>query len=141
MRFDPAAVPAALANRVLGRESWARVCLAAHAGRVFAVAVGPVATSMQIDASGTIESTPHPSGPPDLKLTISPLTVPSLLADPTRWDEFVAVDGDPALAATYGDRVPVLFAGEPGGGVELCHFRLDRARVDEALAGSGQHAD
>jgi len=100
VRFDPAAVPAALANRVLGRESWARVCLAAHAGRVFAVAVGPVATSMRIDASGTIESTPHPSGPPDLKLTISPLTVPSLLADPTRWDEFVAVDGDPALAAT-----------------------------------------
>ena len=53
----------------------------------------------------------------------------------------VDVDGDPALAATYGDRVPVLFAGEPGGGVELCHFRLDRARVDEALAGLGQHAD
>ena len=42
MRFDPAALPAALANRVLGRESWARTCLAAHAGRVFAVAVGPL---------------------------------------------------------------------------------------------------
>ena len=33
-------------------------------------------------------------------MTISPLAVPSLLAEPTRWDEFVAVDGDPALAAT-----------------------------------------
>jgi ubiquinone biosynthesis protein UbiJ len=55
---------------------------------------------MRIDASGTIESAPDPDAPPDLKLTISPLAVPSLLADPTRWDEFVAVDGDPALAAT-----------------------------------------
>ena len=53
----------------------------------------------------------------------------------------VDVDGDPALEATYGERVPVLFAGAPGGGIELCHFRLDRARVDEALASSGQHAD
>jgi Glutaredoxin-like domain (DUF836) len=53
----------------------------------------------------------------------------------------IDVDGDPALEATYGDRVPVLFAGEPGGGIELCHFRLDRARVDEAMAGSGQHPD
>jgi thioredoxin reductase (NADPH) len=53
----------------------------------------------------------------------------------------VDIDGDPALEAAYGDRVPVLFAGEPGGGIELCHFRLDRARVDEAMAGSGPHAD
>jgi ubiquinone biosynthesis protein UbiJ len=100
LHFDAAAVPAALANRVLGRETWARTCLATHAGRVFVVVVGPLATSMRIDASGTIESAPDPDGPPDLKLTISPLAVPSLLADPTRWDEFVAVDGDPALAAT-----------------------------------------
>jgi len=100
MRFDPAALPAALANRVLGREEWARTCLAAHAGRVFAVAVGPLVTSMRIDEAGAIAAAPHPDGPPDLRLTISPLTVPSLLAEPTRWDEFVAVDGDPALAAT-----------------------------------------
>ena len=53
----------------------------------------------------------------------------------------VDVDGDPALEATYGDRVPVLFAGEPSGGIELCHFRLDPARLDEAMAGSGQHAE
>ncbi len=53
----------------------------------------------------------------------------------------VDVDGDPALEAAYGDRVPVLFAGEPRGGVELCHFRLDRTRVDEAIAASAPHAD
>ena len=100
MRFDPAALPAALANRVLGREAWARTCLAAHAGRVFAVAVGPIVTSMRVDEAGAIAAAPHRDGPPDLTLTISPLAVPSLLAEPTRWDEFVAVDGDPALAAT-----------------------------------------
>jgi ubiquinone biosynthesis protein UbiJ len=99
-RFDPAALPAALANRVLGREAWAQTCLAAHAGRVFAVAVGPVVTSMSIDEAGAITAAPHRDGPPDLTLTISPLATPSLLAEPTRWDELVAVDGDPALAAT-----------------------------------------
>ena len=46
----------------------------------------------------------------------------------------VDVDTDSALEAEYGDRVPVLFAGEPVGGTELCHYRLDRVRVEAALA-------
>lgn len=100
MRFDPAALPAALANRVLGREAWAQDCLAAHAGRVFAVAVGPLVTPMRIDEKGAIAAATQLDGPADLKLTVSPMAVPSLLADPTRWDEYVAIDGDPALAAT-----------------------------------------
>lgn len=45
----------------------------------------------------------------------------------------VDVDADPALEQAFGDRVPVLFAGDPAGGAELCHFRLDRARVEAAL--------
>ena len=100
MRFDPAGLPAALANRVLGREAWAQACLATHAGRVFAVVVGPIVTPLRIDESGAIASVRPADGPADLKLTISPMALPSLLADPTRWDEWVAVDGDPALAAT-----------------------------------------
>ncbi len=44
-----------------------------------------------------------------------------------------------ALAARWGDAVPVLFAGEPVPGHELCRYRLDAARVaaalDAALAG------
>ena len=47
----------------------------------------------------------------------------------------VDVDAEPALEREFGDRVPVLFAGDPAGGAELCHFRLDRARVEAALAG------
>ncbi len=46
----------------------------------------------------------------------------------------VDVDADAKLEAAYGDRVPVLFAGEPGSGDELCHFRLDPPRVEAALA-------
>ena len=46
----------------------------------------------------------------------------------------VDVDTEPALERAFGDRVPVLFAGEPAEGVELCHYRLDRLRVEAALA-------
>lgn len=45
----------------------------------------------------------------------------------------VDVDSDPALAAAYGARIPVLLEGGARDGVELCRFRLDRARLDEAL--------
>ena len=100
LRLDPAVVPAALANRVLAREQWARSCLASHAGRVFRIVVAPVATSLSIDASGSIEPAAASDGAPDLTLTLSPLRVPAFLAAPTRWDELLVVDGDPALAAT-----------------------------------------
>jgi len=46
----------------------------------------------------------------------------------------VDVDAEPTLEQVFGDRVPVLFAGDPAGGAELCHFRLDRVRVEAALA-------
>ena len=102
-RFDPRALPPAFANRVLEREAWAQASLAVHAGRVFAVVVGPVTTAMRIDASGKIEAAPSSAqlpDAPDLTLTISPLRVPSFLAEPARWDEFIVADGDPALAST-----------------------------------------
>ena len=51
--------------------------------------------------------------------------------------ELIDVDADPALERAFGERVPVLFAGNPATGVELCHYRLDRARVEAALAGAG----
>lgn len=41
--------------------------------------------------------------------------------------EEVDVDRDPALVEQYGARVPVL----AGGGQELCHYFLDRARLQE----------
>jgi hypothetical protein len=47
-------------------------------------------------------------------------------------------DADPTLEAAYGERVPVLLLGEPLQGEELCHYRLDAARVIEALAAAGE---
>jgi thioredoxin reductase (NADPH) len=39
------------------------------------------------------------------------------------------VDDDPALEARFGERVPVLLAGED----ELCHYRLDLPAVNAWL--------
>ena len=44
--------------------------------------------------------------------------------------EVVDVEADPALEAAYGERVPVLTAA----GGELCHARLDYAKVNEYLS-------
>ena len=43
--------------------------------------------------------------------------------------ELIDVDSDPALQARYDELVPVLVCD----GVELCHYRLDEARVRAAL--------
>jgi thioredoxin reductase (NADPH) len=53
----------------------------------------------------------------------------------------VDVDADPALEAAWGELVPILFAGAPGAGEELCRYCLDRARVIEALAPSRTNSD
>src|SRR5262249_24024545 len=97
--LDPSAIPPALVNRILEREAWAQSCLAVHAGRSFAIAVGPLLTTMRIDASGKVEPAAT-TVLPDLKLTLSPLAVSSFLSDPSRWDELMAINGDPELAAT-----------------------------------------
>ena len=46
----------------------------------------------------------------------------------------IDVDAEPALEERFGDLVPVLIDGEPRGGRELCHHRLDRGAVRAALA-------
>jgi thioredoxin reductase (NADPH) len=43
--------------------------------------------------------------------------------------------GNAGLASAWGDRVPILFAGDPDPANELCHYRIDRRRVEAALAG------
>jgi hypothetical protein len=48
----------------------------------------------------------------------------------------IDVDADPAVEARFGDLVPVLLLGSLDG-VELCHYRLDRPRVAQALRDSG----
>ena len=103
-----AEAPAALANRLLEREAWARQRLAAFAGRIFVVVVGPVATAMRVDAGGLVTGTAAGEGTPDLTLTLSPLDLPAFLANPTRWADLVTAEGDPALADTLRDLAQTL---------------------------------
>jgi hypothetical protein len=46
----------------------------------------------------------------------------------------IDVDAHAPLEARHGEHVPVLFAGEPGDGVELSRYVLDASRVEAALA-------
>jgi hypothetical protein len=50
----------------------------------------------------------------------------------------VDAPGHAALEALWGDAVPVLFAGAPAPGNELCRYRLDAERVAAALAAAGE---
>jgi ubiquinone biosynthesis protein UbiJ len=103
--MDPAA---ALANRVLDRQSWAQQRLAQHAGRCFLVAVGPLATLLAIEPSGRLAAQPLAGSTPDLTLTLSPLALPAFLAQPARWDALVTASGDAALAATLRELAQTL---------------------------------
>ena len=106
--FDPNAIPGAIANRVLDREAWARQRLAAHAGRSFVITVGPAASVFTIDDAGHVASTLAGRATPDLRLAVSPLNVPAFLANPARWDRYVAAEGDTALASTLKELAPTL---------------------------------
>lgn len=92
--------PLDIANRALERERWAREKLAVHAGRVVRVNIGPAREAFAVDADGRLEET---NAAPDLRLTISPLRLPALLAQPERWGELVVAEGDAALAATLSE--------------------------------------
>lgn len=97
--LDPADAPARVANRILDEEAWARDKLSPFAGRVFTLTVGPLVTRFVITAEGKLDRAPAAS-PADLDLALSPLSVPSFLANPARWNEFVREDGDAELGGT-----------------------------------------
>lgn len=93
---DPGEAPARLANRVIESQDWARAKLAPFAGRAFSISVGPLQAAWSVQEDGTLASASAASKP-QLQLTLSPFAVPSFLADPTRWNEFVREEGDPEL--------------------------------------------
>jgi ubiquinone biosynthesis protein UbiJ len=106
--IDPAALPGAVANRLLEREAWARQRLAAHSGRVFVTVLGPIPTTLTIDETGKLSSASTSETAPDLTLRVSPFDLPALLADPTRWDRYVTAEGDLSLAATLKELAPTM---------------------------------
>ena len=93
---DPAAGPARLANRALAGEPWAREKLAPFAGRSFALHIGVLGGTWTVGEDGSFASAAA-GAPVDLTLTLSPLSVPAFLADPSRWNEYVREEGDVAL--------------------------------------------
>jgi ubiquinone biosynthesis accessory factor UbiJ len=93
---DPRDAPARMANRILDEEVWAREKLEPFAGRVFTLSVGPLSTRFLIAGDGRLE-TAAPSASSDLDLVLAPLSVPSFLANPSRWNEFVREEGDAEL--------------------------------------------
>lgn len=93
---DPAEAPASLANRMLADQAWAREKLSSMGGRVFSLAVGPLSATWSITGDGRLESA-APGAEPALRLTLSPLSVPSFLADPSRWNDLVREEGDAEL--------------------------------------------
>jgi ubiquinone biosynthesis accessory factor UbiJ len=108
MKLDPAALPSDIVNRLLAREAWARDKLAAHAGRIFAVSVGPATAGFRIADDGSLENAPLAGAMPDLRITVSPLTLPSFLADPRQWNEYVVEDGDAELGGTLKELAQTL---------------------------------
>ena len=102
------ALTTAAVNRLLAQEPWARERLAAFAGRVFMLRVGPVTAGFRIDPQGRLESAPLAGATPDLVLALSPFNVPAFLADPRRWNEFVTEDGDAVMAAALKDLAQTL---------------------------------
>lgn len=99
--IDPAtALGRGLANRLLEDEAWARDKLRQHAGRVFSVRSGPVGVCFIVRSDGSLDSAPPQSPPPDAELVVSPLDVPALLAEPSRWDRLVVGTGDAELTGT-----------------------------------------
>ena len=96
---SPEALAAEAANRALHGETWARDQIAAHAGAVFTVASGPFASTFSIQDDGTFAAAAA-GAVPTLTLTVSPLALPALAAEPSRWRTAVRADGDQALAAT-----------------------------------------
>jgi len=99
---DAGGAPARLANRVLADQQWAREKLAPFAGRVFTLAVGPVCAAWRIQTGGTLDAA-SAADTADLKLAIAPWSVPSFLADPARWNEFVREEGDADFGGALKD--------------------------------------
>ncbi len=104
--IDPAI---GVANRLLEREDWARTRLSSHAGSTFRIVCGPLASTLSIAAGGMLVSAQGTADlAPSLTLSVSPLRLPTLLAQPERWTELVAAEGDAALASTIEDLAQTL---------------------------------
>ena len=95
---DPADAPARLANRILDdQELGAREAGAVRRARVHAGRRARSQRASRIRRTGKLETAPRVARRPISSSSISPLAVPSFLANPARWNEFVREEGDAEL--------------------------------------------
>lgn len=99
---DPGEVPLHFANRMLQQQDWARAKLAPFSFRTLALDIGPMHLFWSIGEGGTLAAGTAGAAA-DLSLSISPLAVPALLADPSRWNELVGESGDAELGGALKD--------------------------------------
>ena len=93
------------ANRALESEAWARDKLDPHAGKTMRFDIGPARIAFAIETGGRLAAS---EASPDLTIAIDPLRLPALLAQPSRWSELTAAEGDGAFAATLAELAPTL---------------------------------
>lgn len=99
MKLAIPAFPLDVINRALSREASLRTRLVAHAGKVFTLASGPLHARFVIEPDGTL-AFPSADVPVALAMSVAPLDVAPLLAEPTQFAQRVHSDGDAELAAT-----------------------------------------
>jgi len=87
---------------MLADQSWARDKLASVASRVFSLAVGPLEARWRIEADGRLAAAARDASV-DLRLSMAARSVPSFLADPSRWNDLVREEGDAELGGVLKD--------------------------------------
>ena len=66
------------------------------------LAVAPLLAAWTVRADGSFAAAPAGASP-DLRLVLSPWSLPAFLADPARWNEFVREEGDADLGGALKD--------------------------------------
>lgn len=114
---------AALLNRSLDREAWARERLQPFAGCSARFEVVPFALQLAVDSNGRLDVG---TGEPAVRIGVDPAAIPQWLVDPTRPPKQVRLDGDAEFAQTLSQVLPNL---RPDPEEELSRFVGDAAAV------------
>lgn len=91
----------AIINHLLSQHGWARDKLMAHAGKSVRVDAMPLAITLLVSASGSVEAIPDP-GKTDVAFKLSLAQLPLMLTDPERALKSVHLTGDAEFAQTLG---------------------------------------
>lgn len=119
----PSSAAAAVLNRMLAREPWARGRLAAFAGRSARLQALPFSVQLGIVADGSFVAD---AGTPTVTLSVEAAALPQVLLEPKAALRNVRLDGDAEFAQTLSDLLQKL---RPEPEEELSRFVGDAAAV------------